>query len=216
MSTAFEVNFDGIVGPTHNYAGLSFGNVASQTHGGSVSHPREAALQGLAKMKFLHDLGVRQAVLPPQPRPDLATLRRLGFGGSDTEILWRASREDPRLLAAVYSSSAMWAANAATVSPSADTEDGRVHFTPANLITQLHRSIEPPFTAAMLRKIFPEGEAFAHHDPLPATDQFADEGAANHMRLGRSHGERGSEAFVYGRSAVDPSRPSKYPARQTR
>ncbi|MEQ3641325.1 MAG: N-succinylarginine dihydrolase, partial [Alteromonas sp.] len=22
----FEVNFDGLVGPTHNYAGLSFGN----------------------------------------------------------------------------------------------------------------------------------------------------------------------------------------------
>lgn len=216
MSPAFEVNFDGIVGPTHNYAGLSFGNVASAVHGGSVSRPREAALQGLAKMKFLHDLGVRQAVLPPQPRPDLATLRRLGFDGSDVDVLWRASREEPRLLAAVYSSSAMWAANAATVSPSADTEDGRVHFTPANLITQLHRSIEPPFTAAVLRKIFPEGEAFAHHEPLPATDQFADEGAANHMRLCRSHGERGVEAFVYGRSAIDPSRPSKYPARQTR
>src|SRR4051794_41421658 len=89
MSNALEVNFDGIVGPTHNYAGLSFGNVASQAHGGSVSHPREAALQGLAKMKFLHDLGVRQAVLPPQPRPDLGTLRRLGFGGSDADLLWR-------------------------------------------------------------------------------------------------------------------------------
>ena len=26
---AYEVNFDGLVGPTHNYAGLSYGNVAS-------------------------------------------------------------------------------------------------------------------------------------------------------------------------------------------
>jgi succinylarginine dihydrolase len=132
LSKAFEINFDGIVGPTHNYAGLSFGNVASQAHGGSASHPREAALQGLAKMKFLHDLGIKQAVLPPQPRPDLATLRRLGFDGSDADALWRASRDEPRLLAAVYSSSAMWAANAATVSPSADCEDGCVHFTTAN------------------------------------------------------------------------------------
>jgi len=216
MPPAIEVNFDGIVGPTHNYAGLSFGNVASVAHGGSVSHPREAALQGLAKMKYLHDLGVRQAVLPPQPRPELATLRRLGFGGSDADVLWRASREEPRLLAAVYSGSAMWTANAATVSPSADSEDGRVHFTPANLITQLHRSIEPPFTAALLRRIFPEGEVFAHHEPLPATDQFADEGAANHMRLCRSHGQRGVEVFVYGRGGTSAQRPAKYPARQTR
>jgi succinylarginine dihydrolase len=26
-----EVNFDGLVGPTHNYGGLSYGNVASQS-----------------------------------------------------------------------------------------------------------------------------------------------------------------------------------------
>src|SRR3954451_21196610 len=99
MAIATEVNFDGIVGPTHNYAGLSFGNVASQAHGGSVSHPREAALQGLAKMKFLHDLGVRQAVLPPQPRPDLATLRRLGVGGSGAGVLWRGGGGGPRVVA---------------------------------------------------------------------------------------------------------------------
>ena len=143
MSAAFEVNFDGIVGPTHNYAGLSFGNVASQKNARSVSRPREAALQGLAKMKFLNELGVRQAVLPPHPRPDLGLLRRFGFAGADADVLAKASTENPRLLAAAYSASAMWAANAATVSPSADTADGRVHFTPANLLTQLHRSIEP-------------------------------------------------------------------------
>src|SRR3954463_10060134 len=117
MSNALEVNFDGIVGPTHNYAGLSFGNVASQAHGGSVSHPREAALQGLAKMKFLHDLGVKQAVLPPHERPHLQTLRRLGFSGSDAAVLEKVQQSDPALLSAVSSSSAMWTANAATVSP---------------------------------------------------------------------------------------------------
>ena len=189
MSHVYEINFDGIVGPTHNYAGLSFGNIASQKHGLSVSRPREAALQGLAKMKFLHDLGVKQAVLPPHPRPDLLALRRIGFDGSDAEVLAKAFKQEPRLLAAVYSASAMWAANAATVSPGVDAEDGRVHFTPANLITQFHRSIEAVTTAKYLRSIFLEANLFSHHDPLPAADALADEGAANHLRLSAGHGE---------------------------
>ncbi|HXE53186.1 MAG TPA: N-succinylarginine dihydrolase, partial [Tepidisphaeraceae bacterium] len=113
-SIAFEVNFDGLVGPTHNYAGLSFGNLASQKHAQSISHPKEAALQGLAKMKFLADLGLKQAVLPPHERPDFSALRRLGFHGTDAALLQQATKE-PKLLAAVYSASAMWAANAATV-----------------------------------------------------------------------------------------------------
>src|SRR5579864_6593882 len=153
MSSAFEVNFDGLVGPTHNYAGLSPGNLASQRHRNTVSNPRAAALQGLAKMKFLADLGVKQAVLPPQLRPHFPTLRRAGFTGSDAEVLARAYREDPRLLAACHSASNMWAANAATVSPGADTHDRRVHFTAANLVTQFHRSTEAPATAATLREI---------------------------------------------------------------
>ena len=77
-----EYNFDGLVGPTHNYGGLSLGNLASATHGGSASNPREAALQGLEKMRAVAALGVGQAVLPPQPRPSLRTLRRLGFIGN--------------------------------------------------------------------------------------------------------------------------------------
>ena len=48
------INFDSIVGPTHNYSGLSLGNLASTTHGKMVSSPKKAALQGLEKMKFLH------------------------------------------------------------------------------------------------------------------------------------------------------------------
>ena len=199
---AFEANFDALVGPTHNYAGLSYGNLASTSHRGRSSNPRQAALQGLAKMKLLADLGVPQGVLPPQDRPDLATLRRLGFSGTDAQVIERAHHDDPILMAACYSSSSMWAANAATVSPSPDTANGRVHLTPANLFTQFHRSLEPAQTAAMLRQIFPDEQAFAHHDPLPAATWFADEGAANHMRLCAEHGGPAVEVFVYGRSAV--------------
>jgi succinylarginine dihydrolase len=215
---AHEVNFDGLVGPTHNYAGLSYGNIASTTHKATVSHPREAALQGLAKMKFLASLGVKQAILPPQERPHLPTLRRLGFTGTDAQVLEKAHRENPALLAACCSSSSMWTANAATVSPSADTADRRVHFTPANLISQFHRSIEPATTARILQAIFADDSVFAHHPPLPSALHFSDEGAANHMRLCRAYDEPGIEIFVYGRRAFDPAAPAptKFPARQTR
>lgn len=214
---AYEVNFDGLVGPTHNYAGLSYGNIASEKHGRTISNPRAAALEGLAKMKFLAGLGIRQAILPPQDRPHVATLRTLGFAGTDAQLLEKAQRESPALLAAVCSSSSMWAANAATVSPSADTADRRVHFTPANLLTQFHRSIEPPTTARILHAIFPDAKHFAHHPPLPAAMHFSDEGAANHTRLCRSCDAPGVEIFVYGRVAFDPAAPApaRFPARQT-
>ncbi|MGB7159872.1 MAG: N-succinylarginine dihydrolase [Tepidisphaeraceae bacterium] len=218
MSGAVEVNFDGLVGPTHNYAGLSYGNPASMTHRGTVSSPRQAALQGLAKMKFLADLGLKQAVLPPQERPDVSTLRRIGFCGSDADVLAKAHRDDPILLAAVCSSSSMWAANAATVSPASDTADGRTHFTPANLVSHFHRSLETDSTATALRAIFHDETFFAHHAPLPATTHLSDEGAANHTRLSARHGERGVELFTIGRIALDPASPlpSRFPARQTR
>lgn len=212
----YEINFDGLIGPTHNYAGLSFGNVASENNLGSVSRPKQAALQGLAKMKFLRSLGLRQGVLPPQPRPVFSYLRGLGFAGSDADTIRAAAKENPRLLAQAYSASCMWAANAATVSPSADTADGRAHFTPANLVSTLHRSLEAPMTARVLRQIFSNEKYFAVHDPLPAHTMYGDEGAANHGRFSRSHGERGVELFVYGRSADGGTEPEKYPARQTR
>ncbi|MBV8781268.1 MAG: N-succinylarginine dihydrolase, partial [Phycisphaerae bacterium] len=138
MNGEREYNFDGIVGPTHNYAGLSPGNLASARNKQSVSNPRAAALEGLAKMRLLHDLGVPQAVLPPQERPHVATLHALGFNGSDHQVIKRAFAVDPTLVAACTSASAMWAANAATVSPSADTADHRIHFTAANLCGLLH------------------------------------------------------------------------------
>jgi succinylarginine dihydrolase len=168
-------------------------------------------------MKAVAGLGVPQAVLPPPIRPDMGTLRAVGYGGSDGEVLAAVGREDPVLLAAVSSASAMWAANAATVSPGGDARDGRVHVTPANLVSQLHRSIEPASTAAVLRAIFPEGQHFAHHSPLLSQGRFADEGAANHTRLCLDYGGPGVELFVFGRQvdAANALLPKKYPARQT-
>ena len=214
---SYEVNFDGLVGPTHNYGGLSYGNVASQSNSQQASSPREAARQGLAKMKALADMGFQQGVLAPQERPDVAALRRLGFAGSDAEVIQRAAKEAMPLLVASCSASSMWVANAATVSPSADTADGRVHFTAANLNCKYHRSIEHPTTSRVLAAMFNDDKHFAHHPALPAVAQFGDEGAANHTRFCRRYGEVGVEFFVYGRSAFDSRYPApqKYPARQT-
>ncbi|ANY88758.1 MULTISPECIES: N-succinylarginine dihydrolase [Pseudomonas] len=214
---SYEVNFDGLVGPTHNYGGLSYGNVASQSNSQQQSNPREAARQGLAKMKALADMGFKQGVLAPQERPDVAALRRLGFTGSDAEVIRRAAQEAMPLLVASCSASSMWVANAATVSPSADTADGRVHFTAANLNCKYHRSIEHPTTSRVLGAMFADEKHFAHHEALPAVAQFGDEGAANHTRFCRAYGEPGVEFFVYGRSAFDSRYPApqKYPARQT-
>lgn len=217
LSGVREVNFDGLVGPTHNYSGLAHGNVASMTHEGLVANPREAALQGLAKMKSLMDAGYAQGVLPPQQRPDLGALRALGFAGSDAELLGQAASEAPQLLRAVCSASSMWTANAATVTPSVDAPDGRVHFTPANLQSSFHRYLEPATTGRVLAAIFADPAHFAHHPALPATPAFSDEGAANHTRLGASHGEAGVHLYVYGRRAFggDGVAPRRYPARQT-
>lgn len=214
---AVEANFDGLVGPTHNYAGLSWGNVASKSNVNAVSNPKDAALQGLAKMKKLADRGYVQAVLPPHERPHIPTLRALGFAGSDRQVLEQAAQADPAILAAVSSASAMWTANAATVSPSADTADHRVHFTPANLSAKFHRSIEHRVTGRALKAIFTDESYFAHHPALPSVSHFGDEGAANHTRLCAGYGDPGVELFVYGQAAFNESAPApvKYPARQT-
>lgn len=215
--TAREFNFDGLVGPSHNYAGLSFGNVASFSNVKSASNPKQAALQGLAKMRELARRGFAQALLPPQDRPNLRLLRRLGFTGTDAQVLEKAYKESPVILACAYSASPMWTANAATVSPSADTHDGRVHFTPANLNNKLHRADEHPQSERTLRALFGNERHFAVHPALPGTPAFGDEGAANHTRLCATHGSRGVEFFVYGRVEFDPSAPApvRYPARQT-
>lgn len=202
-----EYNFDGLIGPTHNYAGLSLGNLASTYHAGQVSHPRRAALQGLAKMRLMLSLGLGQGFFLPQDRPDVGWLERFGFTGTREQICATAWQEDPALFVAAISASSMWAANAATVSPAPDTADGRVHLTPANLYTMPHRSHEWLETQAQLFSIFPDERYFAVHNPVPG--RFGDEGAANFMRVAPSPGEAGVEVLVYG----EPGGP--FPARQS-
>jgi succinylarginine dihydrolase len=217
-----EYNFDGLVGPTHNYAGLSVGNVASLSNAGQVANPRRAALQGLGKMRLVASLGVGQAVLPPHERPSLRTLRALGFRGSDEQVLAQAA-SDPelrdQLLRLSSSAAAMWTANAATCVPSCDSDDGRLHLIPANLTAMFHRALEAETTTAILRRIFADPARFEVHQPLPGGAQFADEGAANHTRL-FSRDAPAVHLFAWGRQAFGgPSpagEPQRWPARQTR
>lgn len=212
---AWEVNFDGLVGLTHHYAGLSFGNEASTKHRFQVSNPQLAAKQGLLKMKALADAGFKQAVIPPQERPNVALLRQIGFSGTDEQVVEKAASQVPHLLSAASSASSMWVANAATVAPSADTLDGRVHLTVANLNNKFHRASEAPTTEALLRAIFRDEHHFSVHRALPQVAMFGDEGAANHNRFGGDYGQPGVQLFVYGRDEHGEQRPQRYPARQT-
>lgn len=213
---AIEANFDGLVGLTHHYAGLSFGNEASTRHQLQPSNPRMAAKQGLLKMKALAEMGFVQGVIPPHERPNISVLRQLGFSGSDKQVVAQAAKTSPALLSAVSSASAMWVANAATVSPSADSADRRLHMTVANLNNKFHRAIEAPQTVKLLRAIFRDPQRFAVHDALPQVALFGDEGAANHNRLGTEYGERNVQMFVYGRDdTAGAVAPTRYPARQT-
>lgn len=211
---AYEVNFDGLVGPTHNYSGLSFGNIASEINKESASKPKAAALQGLEKMKLLYDMGLKQAIIPPQERPSIEFLKNKGYSGSEEEILKNAKLED---LYTASSASCMWTANAATISPSADTQDSKVHITTANLISKEHRKIEASSTSETLKKIFNDSRYFVHHDPLDDNEAYGDEGAANHTRFSNTYAEAGLELFVFGRYAFDPAKPEpqKFPARQS-
>lgn len=195
--TVREINFDGLVGPSHNFAGLSPGNLASTDHAGQVSRPRAAALEGIEKMRANIRLGLTQGIFLPQWRPDGSWLAALG-----TDV----GRAEPHIRAAAMSASSMWAANAATVSPGPDTADGRTHLTVANLVTMPHRSHEWPQTLKQLSVAFSDHRAFSVHAPIPAP--FGDEGAANHMRLCERHGEAGVEIFVFGQSG------GPFPARQ--
>lgn len=196
-----EINFDGLVGPSHNYAGLSLGNLASASNAGEVSYPRAAALQGLSKMRHNLGLGLAQGLFMPLPRPNPVLLGALGLESID-----ESDAAQRRLRAAAWSASSMWTANAATVSPAPDTADGRCHLTAANLVTMPHRSQEWPDTVRQLRLAFADSTAFAVHDAVPPC--FGDEGAANHMRMCASHDAPGIEIFVYGTTG------GSFPARQ--
>ena len=212
----YELNMDGLVGPTHHYAGLSDGNIASLTHANRPSNPAAAALQGIAKMRLLHQMGIKQAVLPPHQRPNLHLLHQLGFHGTPAEQVRAARLADPMLLSACYSASSMWAANTATVSSSLDSQNARVHFTAANLVSNLHRHQEADFSHLLLKRLFHDEDYFQHHLVLPKTLVTADEGAANHSRLCAHHEAPGLNLFVYGRVALKPTTgPKRFPARQT-
>ncbi|MGB0466000.1 MAG: N-succinylarginine dihydrolase [Pontibacterium sp.] len=209
-----ELNMDGLVGPTHHYAGLSSGNFASQKHGGQVASPRQAALQGLEKMWLLHNLGIAQAVLPPPLRPRLDLLRQLGFSGTDAWLLSTATKEAPALLSACYSASGMWAANSATVTASVDSPEDKVQFTPANLVFNLHRSLETEHNSRILKRIFSHPQHFIHHSALPASCELGDEGAANFTRLCAAPDLPGISLLTFGQKP-GKERPVKYPARHT-
>jgi succinylarginine dihydrolase len=216
MPSSLEVNLDGIVGPTHHYGGLAVGNLASMTHRHFVSNPKQAALQGLDKMRQLIDLGLSQVVFPPHERPFLPFLRAVGFTGKDADIVQQVFKYSPEILTACSSSANMWMANAATVCPSIDTIDGKVHFLPANLVSQLHRSFEAPTTALVLKRIFSDPQFFVHHSPLPSQDTFSDEGAANHTRFCSDYDQKGVHLFVFGRRAKETFLHSQsFPRRQT-
>ena len=207
--TATEINFDGLIGPTHNYAGLSSGNLASLGNAGAIARPRAAALQGLAKIRRLMDLGVDQGFFPPPLRPATGILRTLGFDGEDGEVLTSAAQADPQLFRAACSASSMWTANAATVIAEADSGDGRLHLVTANLASMLHRSTEADDTYRMLSSVFTNKSHFKIHGPLPLGTHFGDEGAANHMRLTATHGTPGLNVFVHGKP-----RGGRFPERQ--
>ncbi|MCA9507933.1 MAG: N-succinylarginine dihydrolase, partial [Myxococcales bacterium] len=214
--TTYEVNFDCLAGPTHHFGGLSLGNLASYKNKSRSSNPRAAALQGLNKMKFLSDRGFKQAILPPHPRPHFLSLKKLGFNGNAQQICEKALKNIPALFSKLSSSSFMWAANAATFSPSIDSQDNKAHITPANLITMFHRSIEADFSQQLFQQIFSDKNKFVVHAPLPAHDIFSDEGAANHNRLCPNHGHKGIQIFVWSKVADSSSQKSKiFPARQS-
>lgn len=211
---AREWQFDGLVGPTHNYAGLALGNLAAAKNAGEISNPRAAALQGLQKMKYVLNLGLPQAFLPPHYRPALWALRELGFGGGPEQILSTAYTQRPGLLAGVYSSSFMWTANAATVTPSCDSGDSLLHLSPANLTSHFHRSIEAKFTTKLLQTIFHNQKLFKIHNAIFGAADFGDEGAANHMVSCRDFDSKGTHFFVYGQDSIKTIKTSKYPSRQ--
>lgn len=212
-----EIQLDGLVGPTHHFGGLSFGNRASMAHAGWQSRPRQAALQGMAKMRQVLALGVPQAVLPPLERPDLCFLRQAGFNGTDHEVMRQAAATEPYLLHLSMSSAFMWTANAATAIPSCDSADARTHLVVANLAATPHRTIEGHPRAAMLRRLFTNAARVVIHDPLSFNCALGDEGAANHARLYGRDPASGYHLFVYGRDRSTPAAqlPRRFPARQT-
>lgn len=193
-----EINVDGLIGPTHHFGGLGVGNLASHASQHRPSNPRAAALEGLAKMQLLSDLGVPQFYLPPLSRPNWPWLASLGFAGDRADILKRCYEQSPQLLSAAYSSAFMWTANAATVAPACDTLNKRLTLVPANLCCNLHRGQESHARMHQLQDMFRGVSNASVTEPLPSVYPLRDEGAANHMRLCNRQGDLAVHLFVYG------------------
>lgn len=210
-----EVSFHGLVGSTHNYGGLAKGNIASEENAGHVSHPRAAFLQGLEHARLGLELGLCEAVLPPHPRPYIPYFHELEYKGMDEQIIEKVFKDNPALLLEMSSSAFMWSANAATVAPSCDTRDSKLHLTVSTMLSNLHREIESEQTHANLQAIF--GDIAVVEERMARGFATGDEGAANHMRFAASHGEKGIHLFVYGENGdSSPVLPKKHPARQSR
>ena len=208
-----EINIDGMIGPTHHYGGLGVGNLASLSSQNKVSSPKKAAMEGLSKMEVLVGLGIEQYYLPPLERPNWRWLESVGFSGDRRDVLRRCFDQAPGLLSAAYSSAFMWTANAATLAPSSDTIDGKLHVVPANLCSNLHRGQEAADRRDQLRAMFSQLSNVHVHEPLPSVYALRDEGAANHMRLCSLDGQKAIHMFVYG--ASNDAQPKKFIARQT-
>jgi len=219
MNTSFhEVNFDGLVGPTHHYGGHSFGNIASTTHGGKISNPRGAALQGIEKMSHLiEQLNLKQAFFLPVQRPPLKVLHQLGFTNTSAKKNFISfSERFPELVSPFFSASSMWTANCATICPSLDSLENKTQFTPANLQNKVHRFLESPYTYKLLNSIFNDSKTFNVHSPLPNNMTFGDEGAANHTRLCSTDFTGGIQLYVHGWNLEKAQiSPQKFPARQS-
>lgn len=176
----YEVNFEGLPSPLHLYSGLGQGNFASKNNKGGKSYPQKAALQSLTKIKLLKSLGIKEYLIPPQNRLSNLTINPKYF-------------EQEEKLRQLISSSNMWVANAATMSPSLDCKDNKTHFTIANLLSNPHRALESDYTQRFFEKIFEDSNINIH----PPLREF-DEGGANHTRLCPQYNSEGLEIFVYG------------------
>jgi len=86
-----------------------------------------------------------------------------------------------------------WTATLPPVSPSGDTVDGRVHFTPGNLVNKFHRSIEHETTGPFY-KHFKDDKHFAINARITMLITWC-EGAANISRF-CTIWEQGIEFFV--------------------
>ena len=114
--------------------------------------------------------------------------------------------------------SSMWAANAATVSPSRGyAADGRVHFTPANLVSA---SFIDRWSRRRRRgccgRCSRMSRRFAHHMPLPAAAPFGRRGRReSHAAVRNARGGGGGDVRVRGGGSGVRRLPKKFPARQT-